>query len=105
MCVVSNGRTHSVMAALKGKNLAGHFKFILCTEDYEGRKPEPTPYLAAMTRMRQMMNRPVYEEDCLAIEDDPKGVTSAKAAGMNVIHRAIGDEDTAGFLKKLKNYI
>ncbi len=105
MCVISNGRTRSVMSALKGKDLARRFKFILCIEDYEGRKPDPAPYLAGITRMRQIINRPVDSEDCLAIEDDPKGVQSAKSAGMNVIHRAIGDDDPAKFLKTIKSYL
>jgi len=105
MCVISNGRTRSVMAALKGKELAPRFKFILCIEDYIGRKPDPAPYMAGMTRMRQIINRPVDPEDCLAIEDDPKGVESARAAGMNVIHRAIGDDDADKFLKTCRSYL
>ncbi len=105
MCVVSNGRTRSVMAALKAKDLVKRFKFVLCVEDYEGRKPDPAPYLAGMTRMRQMLNKPVYEEDCLAIEDDPKGVEAARAAGMSVIHRNIGDDDPIPFLRIIKSYL
>ena len=41
--VVSNGRRNSVLPALKAKKLDRHFKFILCKEDYEGRKPDPSP--------------------------------------------------------------
>ena len=35
------------MAALQAKGLDPRFKFVLCIEDYEGRKPQPAPYLAA----------------------------------------------------------
>lgn len=105
MAVVSNGRRRSVMAALEAKELVPHFKFILCIEDYEGRKPEPAPYLAAKTRMQQVAGRPIAAHECLVIEDDPKGVEAGFAAGMHVIHRPVGDEDVRGFLEKIKSYL
>lgn len=105
MGVVSNGRRRSVMSALEAKNLAPRFKFILCIEDYEGRKPGPAPYLAAKTRMQQITGKPIDAKECLVIEDDPKGVQAGLAAGMNVIDRPIGDTDTDGFLAELKSYL
>lgn len=104
MCVVSNGRKRSVMAALEAKNLAPHFKFILCKEDYQGRKPEPAPYLAAKTKMQQIVGKAIDPQECLVIEDDPKGVESGKAAGMQVVDRPIGDTNTERFLNILKAY-
>lgn len=100
--VVSNGRRRSVMAALNAKSLTPRFRFILCKEDYEGRKPDPAPYLAARTRMAQMMGRDIAPAECLVIEDDPKGVQSAQAAGMIVIHRPMGLDDPNIFLKQIK---
>lgn len=105
MAVVSNGRRRSVMAALNAKNLVEKFKFILCIEDYEGRKPAPAPYLAAKTKMQQIMGVEIDPNECLVIEDDPKGVESGLGANMHVIHRAIDDTDTAAFLEKLKSYL
>jgi len=101
MGVVSNGRRRSVMAALNAKGLSDRFKFILCIEDYQGRKPDAAPYLAAKTKMQQIVGVPINATDCLVIEDDPKGVEAGHAAGMDVIHRAIGDEDTDHFLATL----
>ncbi len=86
-CVVSNGRRVSVMAALEAKNIAPKMKFILCKEDYEGRKPDPAPYLAAMAKMGAL--NPAV---CLAIEDDPLGVQSAHRAGMQVFHRKLNEQ-------------
>lgn len=85
--VVSNGRRRSVMAALNAKNITPFMQFILCKEDYEGRKPAPTPYLSALARMDG-----VQAGQCLAIEDDPKGVESAASAGMIVIHRTLSKD-------------
>lgn len=89
--VVSNGRKKSVMAALKAKDLERHFKFILCKEDYEGRKPSPEPYNTALFRMETLMNEKINPINCLVIEDDPLGVEAGNAAGMSVLHRPIGD--------------
>lgn len=105
MGVVSNGRKRSVMSALDAKQLSPRFKFILTIEDYTGRKPMPEPYLAAKTRMQQIASASIDAKDCLVIEDDPKGVESGLAAGMHVIHRAVGEDDTENFLKKLRDYI
>lgn len=105
MGVVSNGRKRSVMAALEAKSLVSRFKFILTIEDYEGRKPDPTPYLAAKTKMQQIMGKSIDPKECLVIEDDPKGVEAGLAAGMIVLHRAIGDDDVPSFLKKIRNYL
>ncbi len=101
MGVVSNGRRRSVMAALDAKNLAPRFKFILCIEDYAGRKPDPAPYLAAKTKMQQIVGKSIDPQECLVVEDDPKGVAAGIAAGMNVVNRPIHDTDTAGFLETL----
>lgn len=105
MGVVSNGRRRSVMAALEAKGLVPRFKFILCIEDYEGRKPDPTPYLAAKTKMQQIMGVKIDPSECLVIEDDPKGVQAGIAAGMHVIDRPIVDTDTDQFLQTLKSYL
>lgn len=102
--VVSNGRQRSVMAALTAKDMTRHFDFILCKEDYQGRKPEPAPYLAAKTKMQQITGDVIDPQSCLVIEDDPKGVESGKAAGMIVIDRPIGDDDTDGFLQTCRGY-
>ncbi len=101
--VVSNGRRRSVMAALTAKNLAPRFDFILCKEDYEGRKPDPTPYLAAKTRMQQIKGVVIDPARCLVVEDDPLGVQAGEAAGMPVLHRPPGEDDPAVFLTRLKN--
>ena len=90
--VVSNGRRRSVMAALEAKDLARHFKFVLCKEDYEGRKPDPAPYLAALGKMKVAVNENIDPATCLVIEDDPLGVQAGEAAGMAVFHRPIGDD-------------
>lgn len=90
--VVSNGRRRSVMAALEAKKLVPFFTFILCKEDYEGRKPDPTPYQTALKRMEDLKKLTITPAECLVIEDDPLGVESAEKAGMQVIFRPLGKD-------------
>ena len=89
--VVSNGRRRSVMAALDAKELTPYFKFTLCKEDYEGRKPSPAPYLTAFDKIQTLRGEKLSPQHCLVVEDDPLGVQAGEAAGMTVLYRPIGD--------------
>lgn len=94
--VVSNGRRDSVMMALEVHAIPDVMSFILCKEDYQGRKPGPEPYFAALARLNDMSSVTYKPEECLVIEDDPKGVQSAATAGMKVIHRKLSaDQESA----------
>lgn len=90
--IVSNGRRHSVMMSLLPHNIPARVRFVMCKEDYEGRKPDPAPYLAALARMNAETGLMLRPAECLAIEDDPKGVESAARAGMTVIHRKLSPD-------------
>ena len=89
--VVSNGRRNSVIAAIDSKKLNSKFEFILCKEDYDGRKPSPIPYLTALKKMEKHMGKSIDPANCLVIEDDPLGVQAGESAGMTVFHRPMGD--------------
>lgn len=56
--------------------LLRYFDFVLAQNDYAESKPAPDPYLAAVTKSGVPAGR------CLAIEDAPRGLASAKAAGI-----------------------
>ena len=56
--------------------LTRHFEFILAAEDYNGSKPDPEPYLQGLKRLDLPAHR------CLVIEDSPRGLAAANAAGI-----------------------
>lgn len=85
--VVSNGRRDSVETSQRATGIIDRFEFLMCKEDYTGRKPEPTPFMMALARLQQMTNSVIRPQDCLAIDDDPLGVESAHRAGMITIFR------------------
>jgi HAD superfamily hydrolase (TIGR01509 family) len=72
----------------KRSNLLQFFDFILTREDYGKSKPDPEPYLLALGNSRQVA------KDCLVIEDSPRGLAAAKAAGLDCW--VIPSDETSG---------
>ena len=59
--------------------LTQHFEFVLAAEDYSGSKPDPEPYRQGLKRLG------LTAERCLVIEDSPRGLAAANAAGIPCI--------------------
>lgn len=59
--------------------LLGFFDCIVASEDYQRPKPHPDAYLAAMERLG------LAPRQCLAVEDSPRGVAAARAAGVRCV--------------------
>lgn len=55
------------------------FSYIFCREDVEKLKPDPMVYLLAAEKLK------VENSKCLVVEDSPKGIKGAIAAGMQVV--------------------
>lgn len=79
-----------VEACLFRLGLGGAFDSVVTGSDVQNGKPAPDIYLLAAERLN------VNPGDCLAIEDAPAGILSAKAAGMQCW--AVRTEYTAGLL-------
>jgi HAD superfamily hydrolase (TIGR01509 family) len=56
--------------------LLPHFELVLTRADYTNAKPDPEPYLCAVSRLGLPPAR------CLVIEDSERGLRAAKAAGL-----------------------
>lgn len=78
MAIVTSCRREHFQVMHKASNLLGYFDFILTREDVLLSKPDPEPYQLAARRAG------VDSRRCLAIEDSPRGVAAAVAAGMTV---------------------
>jgi len=59
--------------------LLRHFRFVLTADGYTHSKPSPEPYLIGLRRLQ------LAADDCLVIEDSPRGLEAARAAGMRCI--------------------
>ena len=77
--VASSSRRLWIEATLGSLGLSESFDTLVSGDDVERGKPDPQIYLLAAHRLGLSPRR------CLAIEDSPNGVQSARAAGMPVL--------------------
>ncbi len=77
MGIVTSSRRDHFEAIHRRTGFREYFDFALTIEDYPRSKPAPDPYLAAIARAG------VPAAECLAIEDAPRGLTAARAAGLD----------------------
>jgi HAD superfamily hydrolase (TIGR01509 family) len=70
-------------------NLAPLFSVIVTAEDASICKPAPECYLAGLTKLNEKRQSerllPLLANECLAIEDSPPGIESARVAGMRTL--------------------
>ncbi len=79
MGIVTSAYRHHFETIHARLDLRDFFDFVLTNEDYEGSKPSPAPYLSGLSRLA------IPPEECLVVEDSPRGLAAAKAAGIRCI--------------------
>jgi HAD superfamily hydrolase (TIGR01509 family) len=71
---------------LKQLGIAGLFDVIVTAADVRASKPDPESYALAVARLKAAYpDRGITPGMCLAIEDTPAGIASAKGAGLKVM--------------------
>ena len=60
-------------------DLLRHFAFVVAAGDYTHSKPAPEPYLLGLQRLG------LAAAECIAIEDSPRGLQAALAAGLRCL--------------------
>src|SRR6266849_5881117 len=79
LAVASSSRRGWVEATIRSLGLADAFDVVVTGDDVEHGKPDPAIYLLTAQRLS------VVPERCVAIEDSPNGVQSARSAGTTVL--------------------
>lgn len=77
--LVTGGESDRVIEALRSFGLSDRFEVIVTSNDVRHPKPSPEPYLQAAYLLG------IEPEECVAIENAPLGIQSAKNAGMRCI--------------------
>jgi beta-phosphoglucomutase len=77
--LVTGGENNRVFDALENFGLSDRFEVIVTGNDVQHTKPSPEPYLMAAHELD------VEPAECIAIENAPLGIQSAKNAGMRCI--------------------
>ncbi len=89
IALVTGSTTRQALAVLDALGIKTLFQHIISCDVYEKGKPHPEPYRKAAKKLS------AKPEKCLAIEDSPAGIASAKAAGMKVVAVREGNKGKA----------
>jgi HAD superfamily hydrolase (TIGR01509 family) len=79
MGVVTSTRREHFDVAHASSGLTKYLDFVITREDYQNFKPHPEPYLTAMSR------HGLRADECMVVEDSPRGLAAATAAGLPCI--------------------
>lgn len=79
MGIVTSSRRDHFNMIHQNLDLLPHFEFIITEEDYQHSKPAPDPYLLGLKKLA------LPAQQCIVIEDSPRGLRSATAAGIPCI--------------------
>lgn len=86
MAVASGALRHEVHAFVKSLGLNGAFCAVVAADDVKKSKPDPETYILALERLRRAMGWGEPDAaNCIAFEDTPAGIESAKSAGLYVV--------------------
>lgn len=87
--LVSMANKAEVGYVFQRASLTPLFSIIVTAEDASQCKPAPDCYLAGLTKLNEKRQRerklPLLPSECLAIEDSPPGIESARVAGMHTL--------------------
>jgi phosphoglycolate phosphatase/beta-phosphoglucomutase len=87
--LVSMANKREVGYVFERANLTPLFSVVVTAEDASECKPAPECYLAGLRKLNEKRQGerelPLLPQECLAIEDSPPGIESARAAGMRTL--------------------
>jgi beta-phosphoglucomutase len=96
---ISSGALRSDIAPILARlGIAHCFSVVVAADDVRKSKPDPEPYSLAFAELRRAHPATLSEPGkCLAVEDTPAGIRSAKLAGLRVlaVTNSFGAKDLA----------
>lgn len=81
--IASGAGRHDIDLMLRG--LKRKVDVIVSCDDVERSKPDPESYALAVRKLGAHLKRDLRPENCLAIEDTPAGLRSARGAGLKTL--------------------
>jgi HAD superfamily hydrolase (TIGR01509 family) len=86
LALCSGALPSDIEPILKQLGIAGLFDVIVTAADVQASKPDPESYTLAVTGLNTAYpDREITAARCLAIEDTPAGIASARGAGLMVL--------------------
>lgn len=81
--VVSSSAIPDVVPILRRQGVADCFRFVICGDHVQRLKPDPEPYVLALTKLRAQFGA-LASKNCLVFEDSDTGIRAATTAGLTV---------------------
>jgi len=85
LAIASGALGVEIRRVLDREQLTPCFKAIVAAEDTPVSKPAADPYRRAITLLEEALGGPIRPSECVAVEDSPWGLQSARAAGLRTI--------------------
>ena len=85
IAIASGALRAEVRRVLEREHLVNYFTVIVAAEDTPLSKPSPEPYLHALMQLTSSLSVQIAPHECVALEDSPWGLLSARAAGLRTI--------------------
>ena len=87
LAIASGALRSEIERTLDRERLKAHFAVIVSADDGGASKPSPDPYLRAIARLAETGDGSdsLMPSDCVAVEDSPWGLESARAAGLRTV--------------------
>lgn len=82
--IASGALKAEILRVLQHESLTSHFRAVVSAEDTDASKPDPAPYLRAVSLLARGVPG-LQPHECVAIEDSHWGLVSARAAGLKTI--------------------
>jgi beta-phosphoglucomutase len=84
IAIASGALRAEIGRILDREQLTSCFRFVVGAEDTPVSKPAPDPYLRAVALLAQSIDR-LLASQCVAVEDSPWGLQSARTAGLRTV--------------------
>lgn len=85
IALCSGALRSDIHPVLQGLGLQEVFPVIVSAEEVRVSKPDPESYTLAFRRLENLLQASLSPSRCMAIEDTPAGIASARAAGFCVL--------------------
>jgi beta-phosphoglucomutase len=85
LAIASGALGAEIRRTLSREGLTNYFAAIVAAEDTTASKPAPDPYLRALALLSDGARAPLAAAECVAVEDSPWGLQSARAAGFRTV--------------------
>lgn len=93
LAICSGANRSEIEFILKHLKWTGYFNPIVASDSVKRGKPDPEGYIRAYEGLIERGDGPILSDEVVAIEDSPKGIAAAKAAGLRCL--AVGNSFTS----------